>query len=54
MRFNRYISSTYKRTESQTFYFTKFKEEFWHRYQAGERRPRIIAEALGYAPDMLG
>ena len=44
---------TYAVTESQICYTKEFKEEFWRRYQEGEK-PRVIVEALGYDPDMLG
>lgn len=44
---------TYRVTEYNIFYSKEFKEEFWRRYQEGES-PRMILEALGYDPDMLG
>ncbi|MDO4188843.1 MAG: hypothetical protein Q4D29_07610 [Lachnospiraceae bacterium] len=44
---------TYRVTEYNIFYTKEFKEEFWRRYQEGES-PRMILEALGYDPDILG
>ncbi len=44
---------TYHVTEAQICYTKEFKEEFWRRYQTGET-PRVIVEALGYDPDMIG
>ncbi len=44
---------TYSVTE-KTLRFTKaFKEEFWDRYQKGDK-PKKILRDLGYDPDMLG
>lgn len=47
---NPYTSSV----SESTLKFTKeFKEEFWRRYQAGERTKNIISD-LGYNLDILG
>lgn len=44
---------TYSVSEN-TLRFTKaFKEEFWERYQKGDK-PKKILRDLGYDPDMLG
>lgn len=44
---------TYSVSE-KTLRFTKaFKEEFWARYQMGDK-PRKILQDLGYDPEMLG
>lgn len=44
---------TYSVSEN-TLRFTKaFKEEFWARYQMGDK-PKKILRDLGYDPDMLG
>jgi len=47
---NPYTSSV----SDSTLKFTKeFKEEFWRRYQAGQRTKKIISD-LGYNLDILG
>lgn len=47
---NKYTHSVSANTIS---FSIEFKEEFWKRYQAGER-PRDIVRELGYDPDLLG
>jgi len=44
---------TYWATENMVSFTKEFKQEFWNRYQAGQR-PRDIVKELGYDPDVLG
>lgn len=50
LRLNPYVKSV---TSKMVRYTIAFKEEFWRRYQAGEK-PVDIMIALGFKPEVLG